>query len=283
MAYDAKVIEIIIASPSDVDAERGIVREVIAEWNAVHARERHVVLLSMSWETHSSPELSGRPQQIINDRLLAHADLLVGIFWTRVGSLTGKAISGSIEEIEEHRRKKKPIMLYFSEVPVILDSVDQGQYSQLTKFKTWARSAGLVESIASRDDFRNKFQRQLQITLRDNPYLKNLLPQNSGAAHDAMGLSVPQRAGISSDARELLSAAVAAQHGNIMIHRGGGGTTVHVGQQTFGEESHRSAARWEGALRELRDRGLVNDPPSGRGIVFEVTDAGHRLIEQGAN
>jgi hypothetical protein len=40
VAYDAKVIEIIIASPSDVSEERRIVREVIAEWNALNALER---------------------------------------------------------------------------------------------------------------------------------------------------------------------------------------------------------------------------------------------------
>ena len=34
MAYDAKAIEVMIASPSDVVNERQAVREIIAEWNA---------------------------------------------------------------------------------------------------------------------------------------------------------------------------------------------------------------------------------------------------------
>jgi hypothetical protein len=80
VTYDAKVIEIKIVSPSDVSEERKIVREVIAEWNALNGSERSIVLLPIGWETHTSPELAGRPQQIINDRLLKHADLLVGIF-----------------------------------------------------------------------------------------------------------------------------------------------------------------------------------------------------------
>jgi hypothetical protein len=70
VSYNATVIEAFIASPSDVEQERRIVREVIAEWNAVYARDRSVVLLPVAWETHSSPELGGRPQQMINDRLL---------------------------------------------------------------------------------------------------------------------------------------------------------------------------------------------------------------------
>lgn len=125
MAFDAKGIEIIIASPKDVAEERQIVRDIIGEWNAIHARDRSVVLLPLAWETHSSPELSDRPQQLINDRLLAHADILVGIFWTRVGTPTGKAISGSIEEIQEHLRQGKPVMLYFSNVPITPDKVDR--------------------------------------------------------------------------------------------------------------------------------------------------------------
>jgi hypothetical protein len=96
MAYDAKIIEIIIASPSDVAEERQIVRDVVMEWNAVHARHRSVALLPVSWETHSSPELGGRPQQMINDRLLAHADLLVGIFWTRVVLLRQKLVNSGV-------------------------------------------------------------------------------------------------------------------------------------------------------------------------------------------
>jgi hypothetical protein len=94
VAYDAKVIEIIIASPSDVSEERRIVREVIAEWNALNASERSLVLLPIGWETHSSPELAGRPQQIINDRLLKRAANLMksgaALTRTRIGSIGEK-------------------------------------------------------------------------------------------------------------------------------------------------------------------------------------------------
>lgn len=175
MAYEAKILEVIIASPSDVREERQIVREEIAEWNAIYARERKVALMPLGWETHTSPELSGRPQQLINDRVLTHADILVGIFWTQIGSPTGKAISGSIEEIEEHLKYDKPVMLYFSGIPVALEGVNQDQYKLLMQFKAWAKERGLIEVFDSRDDFRNKFKRQLPTTLRDNTYLQSLL------------------------------------------------------------------------------------------------------------
>jgi len=89
-----------VASPSEVPQERVIVRDVIAEWNAIHAKDRKTVLMPLGWETHATPEMGDRPQAIINGQLLKDADLLVAMFWTRIGSPTGVAKSGTVEEIE---------------------------------------------------------------------------------------------------------------------------------------------------------------------------------------
>jgi hypothetical protein len=50
---------------------------------------------------------------VINRQVLADCDLLVAIFWTRIGSPTGSALSGTVEEIEKHLKAEKPAMLYF--------------------------------------------------------------------------------------------------------------------------------------------------------------------------
>lgn len=284
MAYDAKVVEIIIASPSDVAEERKIVREVIAEWNALNASEHSLVLLPVGWETHSSPELSGRPQQIINDRLVKRADLLVGIFWTRVGSSTGKAVSGSIEEIQEHHKERKPIMLYFSNAPVRPDSVDQAQYAQLTNFKEWARREGLIGTFESSTDFRLQFFRQLSLTLRDNPYLKALTKKPviaATAVSSAPGFlpSRPRSVGLSGEAQQLLTAAAADQQGMIILLRTLSGAIIQAGETNFGDpQNQRSIAKWEEAIRDLARAGLIRDT-DGAGTYFRVTDAGYRAVE----
>jgi len=59
------------------------------------------------------PEMSGRPQGIINQRLLKECDLLIAAFWTRIGSPAGVAASGTVEEIEEHLAAGKEAMIYF--------------------------------------------------------------------------------------------------------------------------------------------------------------------------
>ena len=42
--YKATVIELFIASPSDVQQERAMVREVINDWNSLNSKSRKVVL-----------------------------------------------------------------------------------------------------------------------------------------------------------------------------------------------------------------------------------------------
>jgi hypothetical protein len=66
LAYQATVYKVMIASPSDVVQERRVIREVIHEWNSIHAEDRGIVLMPIGWETHSSPSMGERAQEIIN-------------------------------------------------------------------------------------------------------------------------------------------------------------------------------------------------------------------------
>ena len=111
MPYDAKVFKIMIASPSDVLEERKIIRQVIYEWNDINSESRKLVLLPTGWETNSSPEMGGKPQEIINKQILEKCDVLVGVFWTRIGTETDEFISGTVEEIEKHIHHGKLAML----------------------------------------------------------------------------------------------------------------------------------------------------------------------------
>ncbi len=49
-----KKIKILVASPGDVDKERQIVEEVIAEWNISNGDERKMVLEAVLWEKHAA-------------------------------------------------------------------------------------------------------------------------------------------------------------------------------------------------------------------------------------
>jgi len=167
MPYDARVFRILIASPSDVEEERDVAARAIQEWNNLHSSTRNVVLLPVRWETHLSPEYGTRPQAVINRAIVDDCDLLVGIFWTRLGSPTGVADSGTIEEIERVAKAGKPAMIYFSNAGAAVDSIDTDQLRLVKEFKDRIKPIALIESYKSTVDFHDKFFRQLEVKVRE--------------------------------------------------------------------------------------------------------------------
>src|ERR1700730_3175861 len=165
MAYNCRVYRILIASPSDVDDEREIAVRVIQRWNDLYSYSRKVALLPLRWETHTAPDYATRPQEVINRAIVDDCDLLVGIFWSRIGLPTGVAESGTLEEIERVVNAKKPVMLYFSGVGIDPDTIDLSQLKKLKQFKEMTYLKGLVESYKNIAQFEDKFARQLELKI----------------------------------------------------------------------------------------------------------------------
>ncbi len=216
--------------------------------------------------------MGDRPQAIINKQVLANCDLLVAVFWTRIGSPTGVAVSGTVEEIQEHLNAGKPAMIYFSSAPVRPDSVDEKQYAALKEFKQECYNKGLVESYDSLGEFRDKLSRQLtQTIIRFYP-----TSQQSAPSVPPPAPAIPP---LSDEAKELLVAAANDPTGRLMRIQHMGGLIVQASGRNFAKEGDaRSEARWEGVIKELEGHGLIED----RGFkreVFAVTDEGFRVAD----
>ncbi len=280
MAYHAIVIPIMIASPGDVAEEREVIRNVIHDWNDVNASRSRVMLAAVGWETHASPELGARPQELINSRLLKDCDLLVGVFWTRLGTPTGKSPSGTVEEIEEHVAAGKPAMIYFSSRPVAPESIDADQYAQVKAIKEKWKSQGLIETYENISDFTHKFAKQLQFCLSKNEYLQGLISSESVEEVPTDPGTVLRKLAydLSEEAKTLLKAAAARNDGTILKHGTMGGRIIQAGGQQFGGNRGRESAKWEHALNELESNSLV----VGRGYkgeVFELTHEGWAVAD----
>lgn len=276
MSYSASTFNVMIASPGDVASERAIVRDVVYEWNAVNANSRKVVLLPVGWETHSSPEMGASAQTIINRQVLSKCDLLVGVFWTRIGTATERHLSGTVEEIEEHISAGKPAMLYFSSQPVVLDTVDIDQVQKLKAFKASCQSRGLFETYDSHSEFRGKFYRQLQLKVNEHP-----LFQAANVAGDEQVIveSRTQLPALSPEARILLKEASQDRGGTIIHARYIGGTAIQTnGKNLIPSNERREVAKWEQALEELKSEDLVVDRAH-KGEVFEITNLGYQVAD----
>ena len=276
MSYAAIVLKIMIASPTDVRDERSISREVIYDWNVVNSEREGIVLLPVGWETHAAPALGERPQALINKQVLQTCDLLVAIFWTRFGTSTGAAESGTVEEIREHLAASKPAMVYFSTIPTDPASVDRDQYNNLTRFKKSIRQFGIIEEYDSIPGFRDKFIRQLAQTINDISSTIDVPERElsvSAVSGDTPNIEFDD------EAVSLLKTAASSNDGAVRIFRTLGGTHIQAGREAFGDPGNaRSEAKWRRIISVLETMGCLEDR-TGRGEILYVTDHGFGMAD----
>jgi hypothetical protein len=274
MSYKATVYKVMIASPSDVDSERDIIREVIQRWNDIYSENKKMVLLPVSWETHSAPSMEGRAQDVINSQVLKGCDMLVAVFWTRLGTFTGHSPSGTVEEIERHIEAKKPTMIYFSSAPVHPDSIDFDQYSKLKKLKTNYESRGLIEFYESPMEFRDKVNRHLAITVNNEFHATNPEEELPKTALYETFSKPSSISSLSDEAKRLLLEGSKDTNGMILRLQSIQGLEVETNNINFVEEGNpRSEALWERAIDQLLQANLISDPGHEH-EVFRVTADG---------
>jgi hypothetical protein len=112
-------------------------------------------------ETHGRPESGVRPQGAINAQIVQTSDILIGMFWTKLGTDTGVAESGTVEEINQFVEQQKPALLYFSNRPIDPGKIDLKQHRKLKAFKDETYRQALVGSFCSVDELRTNLLRDL--------------------------------------------------------------------------------------------------------------------------
>ena len=178
-AYRAVVHRVVVASPGDVSAERRLTRDVIYEWNDHNAHREGAVLLPVLWETHAVPELGDRSQAIINRQLIESSQLLVCIFWSRIGTPAGEADSGTLEEINRFIAAGKPVMVYFCKRPLPQDH-DEKQWQRLKKFKNGIKKNGLVYEFENEVELAKMLTQHLSLKLTTLHDLNTVVPIKEG-------------------------------------------------------------------------------------------------------
>jgi hypothetical protein len=161
MSFTATTYRVLIASPSDLTEEREAATMAINDWNAQHAAAEGIVLLPVKWESHARPESGLRPQGAINAQIVQTCDMLIGMFWTKLGTDTGVAESGTVEEISQFVEQQKPALLYFSNRPIDPGKIDLKQHRKLKAFKDETHRQALVGSFNSVNELRTKLLRDL--------------------------------------------------------------------------------------------------------------------------
>ena len=147
---------VFVASPSDVQKERQEAKLAINHWNDLYSQEKGVMLKPILWETQVSPQMGEEPQAIINRVALTDCDVLIGIFWTRLGTPTSTAQSGTVAEIEKVKSEGKEVLLFFKSTDEKPPDFDPIQYELLMAKKREYERAGIICCYKSLDEFKGK-------------------------------------------------------------------------------------------------------------------------------
>jgi hypothetical protein len=144
----------LLISPSDVDAERLAVTEAISLWNAQVGNALNARVEAVAWETHAVPDLRGSAQEVINSQLVDGCDFGIALFWTRLGSPTKSARSGSMEEIDLLTRQGSRVLVYQCTRAIPQERLRDDQYAQLQQAVVGFRERGLLGQFDSVADLK---------------------------------------------------------------------------------------------------------------------------------
>jgi hypothetical protein len=166
------VYRILIASPADVVREKAVAREIMHAWNSVHGFDEEISLEPVSWDRDAFPEVRASlgtkrrgegvsGGQSILDEQFENCDAVVAIFWSRIGTPTGRYPGGTVQEVRRFLKAKKHVSVYFSSRPLDPKTLNKEQYEALMKFKAWLVRKGLVWTYSSINGFKDLFRDHL--------------------------------------------------------------------------------------------------------------------------
>lgn len=147
-----------IGCPSDITEEKEVAFRVLNNWNNLNSEKNRIVLLPIHWSISSYPAVGKHPQKLLNEQLVEKSDLMICIFGTRLGSPTDTEISGTVEEIKEHRKAGKDVMVFFKNSVDDISSVDPQQLQKIKEFKESIKNNVLWQEFSDAKDFEKNSQ-----------------------------------------------------------------------------------------------------------------------------
>lgn len=165
--FESKVYRIMIGCPSDIKEEVEIACDHIHKWSDMNAETFSVVLLPLHWKLNSYPAHGSHLQKILDKQLVNKSDLLVCVFNTKIGTPTDTSVSGTIEEIEEHVKVGKQVMIFFRREADITN-ISATELQKLNDFKERIKGEALWCEYSNAIDFETVLAEKLQLFINEH-------------------------------------------------------------------------------------------------------------------
>lgn len=251
-----------IVSPSDVQAERGIVKDALYRWNELNSRYRNIVFSVLGYDINAHADSGMHPQESLNHQLLEDADLVIAIFWTKLGSPTTEYSSGSVEEITKHMKNGKKVLMYFSNKPVEMKLVNTEQYQKLQTYKASIQGDVFYKEYSSDFDF-------MQIISNDIQLIANQLNQSVSNSQ------IEQNTTVTLSDKEIMILTSMEKSGDLQYVQFLDGPNLN-GRCL---DNPREAAEIEESINKLENYGLIEATNYERSL-FKLTAEGYRACDE---
>jgi hypothetical protein len=188
--------------------------------------------------------MDAEAQKVLNSQLIADSDALVCVFGARLGTPTSDHISGTVEEIEEHRKANKPVMVFFKKNVYGGDDIEQ--YKKLIEYKSKLQKQGLISEFNDTSEFKSLFSEKLQLFVS-----KDLEPPNK--------TEYGKHANYSDYERDLMLKW--CESGNLdlfQLNFEGGGTFYRFGNVEIETKNSREKAGFIDLIKRLEEDGFIN-------------------------
>ncbi|MEG1502287.1 MAG: hypothetical protein RR063_07080 [Anaerovoracaceae bacterium] len=167
--YNATVYKIMFGAPSDIKEELEIFFDTAYGWNNLHSEKSKIILMPMHWSINSYPRTGEEGQKILNKEIVTKSDLLICVFGEKLGTETSTHPSGTVEEIDEHIKAGKDVMIFFKKsININIDSIDMAQITKLREFKRTIQAKSLYAEFDDSQEFRDLLFKSLQLYINDN-------------------------------------------------------------------------------------------------------------------
>jgi hypothetical protein len=137
-----QLIRLFVACPGDILDEHSIIDRRIDEINRTSGRHLRFKVERLSWKKDTYGGMAEYAQAVINEQI--DYEIIVGIFWKRIGTTTPNFVSGTVEELENAFILKKKFLIYFSNVFTNPDTIDGKQLDAVHSYKGDLDAKGIL-------------------------------------------------------------------------------------------------------------------------------------------
>lgn len=170
MSTSLHPIKVFVASPGDVAEERGRLPAIVERVNRRVARAAGLHLQLWRWEEDAVPGL-GEPQTLINPEV-DQADIVVLLLWSRLGTPTARAASGTVEELERaferwERTGRPRVLPYHCRRKLDPFTVDLDQLAGVKALVTQLQKKALLKTYTTVEELEQVLEDHLGAVARE--------------------------------------------------------------------------------------------------------------------